>query len=349
MPDRALEVGATALDVSTGDDHAELCLRLARAAIIARRWKETEEYVGQAGRPDDARSSVLLAEAAHGAGRIDVAVEHANRAVERSEVDQHPEVLCEALCIVGRLARLSDPAAASAAFRRAGRVAAEFGLRPWRVEAELGLGTAEALDQEFSAKLVSARDLALDGGLLLQASGAEVILGEQAYVTNGPHGLEEPAQRVLDLGAVLHSPYLLGLGDLLLAQSNAVPGRERQMTAKLAAVEAHGGLPPDTFAQIWAVRALPRLLEPRSAGSVAVAGPLRRGFGGPRCGCSAAPVRALGAGPHHCRRERCRGPDQLCGQLPAGLRRANRGSTALCGCRRRRPPRPPGSRGGGIR
>ena len=94
-------------------------------------------------------------------------------------------MLCEALCIVGRLARLSDPAAASAAFRRAGRVAAEFGLRPWRVEAELGLGTAEALDQEFSAKLVSARDLALDGGLLLQASGAEVILGEQAYVTNG--------------------------------------------------------------------------------------------------------------------------------------------------------------------
>ena len=30
------------------------------------------------------------------------------------------------------------------------------------MEAELGLGTAEALDQEFSAKLVSARDLALD-------------------------------------------------------------------------------------------------------------------------------------------------------------------------------------------
>ena len=42
---RALEVGAAALELSTGEDHAELCLRLARAAIIARRWKETEEYV----------------------------------------------------------------------------------------------------------------------------------------------------------------------------------------------------------------------------------------------------------------------------------------------------------------
>jgi hypothetical protein len=36
---RALEVGAAALELSTGEDHAELCLRLARAAIIARRWK----------------------------------------------------------------------------------------------------------------------------------------------------------------------------------------------------------------------------------------------------------------------------------------------------------------------
>ena len=72
-------MGATALDSSTGEDHAELCLLLARAAIVARRWSEADDYVGRAGRPDDARSSVLLAEAAHGAGRIDVAIEHANR------------------------------------------------------------------------------------------------------------------------------------------------------------------------------------------------------------------------------------------------------------------------------
>ena len=81
---RALEVGATALDSSTGEDHAELCLLLARAAIVARRWSEADDYVVRAGRPDDARSSVLLAEAAHGAGRIDAAIDHANRAVERS-------------------------------------------------------------------------------------------------------------------------------------------------------------------------------------------------------------------------------------------------------------------------
>jgi DNA-binding CsgD family transcriptional regulator/tetratricopeptide (TPR) repeat protein len=258
---RALEAGATALDSSTGDDHAELCLRLARAAIVARRWSDAEAYVGRAGRPDDARSSVLLAEAAHGSGRIDEAVDHANRAVQRSRPDQHPEVLCEALCIVGRLARLRDPAAAAAAFGQAGQVAAEFGLRPWRVEAELGLGTAESLVQERSTKLVSARDLALDSGLLIQAGGAEVVLAEQAYVAEGPRALEAPAHRVLDLGAATQSAYLLALGDLLLAQSSALPGHERQMTAALASVEARGMTAPDTVAQLWAVRALPRLLS----------------------------------------------------------------------------------------
>ena len=111
---------------------------------------------------------------------------------------------------------------------------------------------------------VSARDLALDSGLLMQAGGAEVILAEQAYVAQGPRALKAPAQRVLDLREQPCSlPYLLGLGDLLLAQSSAVPGRERQMAAALASVEARGGIAPDTLAQIWAVRALPRLLEPR--------------------------------------------------------------------------------------
>jgi DNA-binding CsgD family transcriptional regulator len=164
--------------------------------------------------------------------------------------------LCEALCIVGRLARLSDPAAAATAFGRASQVAAESGLRPWRVEAELGLGTIEALEQERSPRLVRARDLALDSGLLVQAGGAELILAEQTYVAEGPRALEVPAQRVLELGAALRSQYLLATGNLLLAESNALPGRERQVRALLASVEAGAGSARDTMAVTWAIRAL---------------------------------------------------------------------------------------------
>ena len=57
---RALEVGATALDLSTGDDHAELCLRLARAAIIARRWKR-DRRVRRPGRPAKRRAILSAA------------------------------------------------------------------------------------------------------------------------------------------------------------------------------------------------------------------------------------------------------------------------------------------------
>ncbi len=322
---RALEVGATALDSSTGEDHAELCLLLARAAIVARRWREADDYVARAGRPDEARSSVLLAEAAHGAGRIEAAIDHANRAVERSRPDQHPEVLCEALCIVGRLGRLRDPAASAAAFRRASQVAAEFGLRPWRVEAEFGLGTAESLEQEWSARISSARDLALDSGLLMQAGGAEIILAEQAYVAQGPRALKAPAQRVLDLGDALQSAYLLGLGDLLLAQSNAVPGRERQMAAALASVEARGGRAPDTLAQIWAVRALPRLLSHDLPGALVL---LDRFADTLVNHAPAAPLHQFGL---WVLVRTILGEDDAearttLGHLPAGLRRANRGA-----------------------
>jgi DNA-binding CsgD family transcriptional regulator len=321
---RALEVGAAALDSSIGEEHAELCLRLARSAIVVRRWGDAEEYVRRAGRPDDARSSVLLAEAAHGVGQIDVAIDHANRAVEGAQID-HPEVLCEALCIVGRLARLRDAAAAAAAFGRASQVAAEFGLRPWRVEAELGLGTAESLVQERSARLVSARDLALDGGLLIQAAGAEIILAEQAYVAQGPRALPGPTRRVLDLGTALQSPYLLALGDLLLAQSNAVPGGERQMATLLASVEARGELAPDTLAQVWAVRALPLLLSHDLSGALLQ---LDRFADALVDHAPAAPLHQFGlwvlvrtiVGENDAEAR------AVLRQLPAGLRRANRGA-----------------------
>jgi DNA-binding CsgD family transcriptional regulator/tetratricopeptide (TPR) repeat protein len=323
--DRALEVGAATLDSSTGQDHAELCLLLARAAIVARRWEDAEEYVERAGRPDDARSSVLLAEAAHGAGRIDVAADHANRAVERAGLASILMCCVRHCAFAGRLARLSDPTAAAAAFRRASQIAAEFGLRPWRVEAEFGLGTAESLDQEQSARISKARDLALDSGLLIQAGGAEVILAEQAYVVEGPRALEASAYRVHDLGKALQSAYLLALGDLLLAQSNAVPGRERQMTAALASVEAWGWTAPDTLAQVWAVRALPLLLSHDLTGAL----PLLDRFATTLVDhAPAAPLHQFGL---WVLLRTILGEDDaeartILRQLPAGLRRANRGA-----------------------
>ena len=48
----ALDAGERALPAATGDAHAELCLRLARAAVRAGQWQRARSYVDRAGRPD---------------------------------------------------------------------------------------------------------------------------------------------------------------------------------------------------------------------------------------------------------------------------------------------------------
>ena len=140
--DEALQAGAASLDAARGEQHAELCLRLARAAITAGRWGMADDFLARAGRTDDVRSLVLRADSAHGAGRVDEADKLAELAVERAR-SSSPEVLCEALCVRGRISRLQDADAARAAFAEAAQLASEHGQRPWRVEALFGLGAME--------------------------------------------------------------------------------------------------------------------------------------------------------------------------------------------------------------
>jgi tetratricopeptide (TPR) repeat protein len=81
----ALDVGLAALPSTSGEVHAELCLRLARTAVIARRWREAESYIERAGRRDDPRSLLLAADAAFGAGEASRAGRLASAALDRAE------------------------------------------------------------------------------------------------------------------------------------------------------------------------------------------------------------------------------------------------------------------------
>ena len=49
------------------------------------RWADADAFVSRARRPDDPRSLILLADSAHGAGRIGEAAELAERAVALAE------------------------------------------------------------------------------------------------------------------------------------------------------------------------------------------------------------------------------------------------------------------------
>jgi DNA-binding CsgD family transcriptional regulator len=253
-PVEALDIGLPALSDARGDEHAELCLRLARAAGVAGRWAETEQLVARAGRPADPRSATLLSDAAHATGRMADAERYALAAVNQARLDGPIEVLCEALCAQARLDRLHRPASARATFAEAAQLASEHGLLPWRVEALLGLATIDLLIDERSPDLLEVHRIALDAGLLGRAAQADLLLADHVLVRDGPAGSAEPATRVAEFGRLARVDYFTFAGETLLASRSALAGDERAMEFRLSRLDAGRDLPPDSRIQIAGVR-----------------------------------------------------------------------------------------------
>ena len=160
----ALDDGIPVLDALSGDDHAELCLELARAAIVAGRWEQAQRLVDTGGPPG--RPAVARPRGRGVVRRRRRRAGHRNRPRRRrgGRAADGPELLCAALVIAGRCASLASNELADANFGRAAQCAAEHGLVPWRVEALFGLGLAELTDGRPTRSLTQARELALDAG-----------------------------------------------------------------------------------------------------------------------------------------------------------------------------------------
>ena len=230
----ALAVGGPALDRATGDRHAELALRLARAAVQAGRWDDAAAYVERAGRPDDPRSPALLADAAHGAGQVEEAAAYAGQAVALADRSGTPADRCQALVVQARVARLHDQAAYSATgFRAAAHAAAEHGLAAWRVEALLGLGSVEALETEATTTLDEARAVAAGVGLLGQVTGLDMMLGEHLLLVGGPPAAWDLAEELVERGVALRLPPAELSGLYVLALAPALAGRRDELERQL--------------------------------------------------------------------------------------------------------------------
>ena len=320
----ALDAGVEALPSATGELHAELCLRLARTAVTARRWRDAEAFVERAGRPDDPRSLLLVADAAFGTGDVERAGPLAAAAVTRAEHAGDPAVLCEALDIAGRVERLRSPPAARAAFSRAAQVAVEHRLVPEQVTALIGLGTAELLEHESSEALPRARELAVAAGLLGSASNAEVIMFDAIVVEHGPRAVEAPARVLLHRAARLHMPEVQAGSAFAVAIARAAAGDPAGMEAALAQLPVSAAW-PDAAPLACAVRALPRLLAHDLTGANAT---LDAGLSELVAHRVAAPLHQFGLWALLRTAVDDRGDaarDVLRG-LPAGLRPANRGA-----------------------
>jgi DNA-binding CsgD family transcriptional regulator len=166
----------------------ELHLRLARAGIAAGRWPAAADHLaavraawsGEAGDkapsgPGDvaggsdawtARLDALGAQVALGRGELDHAGRLATTALATAERTGLHAVACEALEVVGRVARQRDLTAAETAFTRELDMADVHGLELWRMRALHELGTIDQLRTESVDRLSLARQLAVDVGAL---------------------------------------------------------------------------------------------------------------------------------------------------------------------------------------
>ena len=118
--EEALELGSAALDAARLDEHAELCLQLARAAITAGRWGRADDFV-------DPRRAARAGPVVDPARRLRPRRRSGGRRPTgwppqrcAPPAPNPPSVLCEALCVRGRIHRLSDVGRVPRQLRRGG-------------------------------------------------------------------------------------------------------------------------------------------------------------------------------------------------------------------------------------
>ncbi len=213
-------------------------LALVRADIAAERWQQAltrlGELAGDIGRRPDVLALRALAEL--GAGRLDQAESVAKTVIDiADEVGDAPAV-CEALEVLGRIARTSDLEAAAQWFERGVRVSERAGLRYWRARALHEQATIQQLDAGQVGLHDAALEAALDAGAFGVAAAVLFHLGALHGVQfESERGLEE-GRRCLDLTRRLGTPRQAAMSWIVIGQAHASAGREPQ--ARAAAGEA---------------------------------------------------------------------------------------------------------------
>jgi DNA-binding CsgD family transcriptional regulator len=182
--------------------------------------------------------AALRAAVALGLGDVEEALQTARRVVTAAGSDRCPEAVCEALEVVGRCLRRSDPAGSEAAFARGERLAERHGLRLWQVRALSELGAVDLLRTGRSDRLEEARRRALEAGMLATAAVLDVQLSGCVSVRDGHVAALPAALRGVEEGDRLQLPgvaaaarFFVALGRLCAEQPEAVEPLLTEATA----------------------------------------------------------------------------------------------------------------------
>ena len=257
--DRAIETGRMLL-ARLGPPSpraARLHLEIARAAIAGARWAEAAasiEVARESAGADAAQIDACAAQVAAGRGRLEEADRLARAALRSAEGEGHqrvqPEVACEALEVIGRVARQRDLEAAERAFARAADLAGAHGLRLWRLRALHELGTIDQLRTESVDRLEQARELAVAQGALALTATLDLQIAAGLNKQFRADEALAAARRSADASRRFHLA-TLPMALIFEATAHAIRGEEGPMEDRIAEAVALAPDDQDVLGCAW--------------------------------------------------------------------------------------------------
>jgi DNA-binding CsgD family transcriptional regulator len=255
--DRAIETGRVLLArLGPGMPSARtagLHLDIARAAIAGARWAEADASVTVArglSASGDARTDACAAQVAIGRGALRDADQLARAALARAGAGGEPEVTCEALEVIGRVARQRDLDEAEQAFSRQAATAAAHTLPLWQLRALHELGTIDQLRTESTDRLERARELAVAQGALALTATLDLQI---AAGLNKQFRADEALDAASRAASASRRFRLATLPVALIFQAtaHAIRGEHDLMEARIAEAVALAPHDPDVAGCAW--------------------------------------------------------------------------------------------------
>ena len=140
---------------------------------------------------------------------------------------------CEALEVIGRVARQRDLDAAERAFARAAAVASAHGLQLWRLRALHELGTIDQLRTESVDRLEQARELAVAQGALALTATLDLQIAAGLNKQFRADEALEAARRSADASRRFRLA-TLPMALIFQATAHAIRGEQEAMEARIA-------------------------------------------------------------------------------------------------------------------
>jgi DNA-binding CsgD family transcriptional regulator/tetratricopeptide (TPR) repeat protein len=255
--DRALALGQRLM----AGGETSVRLTIAEVAADAGRWEVAAAELAGLPARGDPRANVLAARLALAQGRPEQARATAEAALRGARQRSAWTVACQALEVIGRVARLGDIRAAREAFSTAEWLARKHDLPVERVSALHELGTVDLLVDGSTDRLTQARELAEEAGVLGVAATLDVQIAAGLLHRDADAALAH-AERSAELASRLRMDQLRATALFFQAAAHA---HRRDTTAMERCVRAAEQLAPDDLdvnAGIWgAVRAHLALLD----------------------------------------------------------------------------------------